>query len=69
MTSLIIKDIKYHILRSLSLVIIELLPQTLDSVRALFPNFLVTFFGNAPPFLFECLINWLISSVSWLLFK
>ena len=34
MSSLIIKDIKYHILRSLTLVILELLPQTLDSFRA-----------------------------------
>ena len=34
MSSLIIKDIKYHILRSLTHVILELLPQTLDYFRA-----------------------------------
>ena len=34
MSSLIIKDIKYHILKSLTLVILELLPQTLDPFRA-----------------------------------
>ena len=34
MSSLIITDIKYNNLGSLTLVILELLPQTLDSVRA-----------------------------------
>ena len=33
MSSLIIKNIKYHVLRSLTLIILELLPQTLDSFR------------------------------------
>ena len=57
-SSLIIKDIKYYvyILRSLILVILELLPQTLDSsfrvcqnFSIILPNFLSTFCGNAPP--------------------
>ena len=54
MSSLIIKDIKYHILRSLTVVILELLPQTLDSFRvchifySLFPNFLPHFVDMHP---------------------
>ena len=44
MSSLIIKDIKYHVLKSLTLIILELLPQTLYSFYAkmfsiIFPNF------------------------------
>ena len=45
MSFFIIKDIKYHVLRSLTLIILELLPQTLDSFRVcqffsiVFPNF------------------------------
>ena len=54
MSSFIIKDTKYHILRSLTLVILELLPQTLDSFRAchifsiIFPNFLSHFVEMRP---------------------
>ena len=56
MSSLIIRDIKYHILKSLTLVVIELLPhsQTLDSFRAchffsiIFPNFLSHFVEMCP---------------------
>ena len=52
--SIISKDIKYHILRSLTLVILELLPQTLDSFRVchIFLSYFlifVTFCWNAPP--------------------
>ena len=54
MYSLIIKDIKYHILRSLTLVILELLLQTLDSLIAchiftiIFPNCLSHFVKMRP---------------------
>ena len=51
------KDIKYYILRSLTLVILELLPQTVDSFRVLchilsiiFPNFLSHFHGDLEKF-------------------
>ena len=60
MSSLIIKDIRYHILRSITLVILELQPQTLDSFRVCYILlsyflFLTHFVGMRP--LMVTLIN------------
>ena len=55
MFSLINRDMKHYILRSLTLVILELLPQTLDSFRVghifffYISNLFVKFCRNAPP--------------------